>query len=359
MSDAALVDGAPPADDLAVPVSVVIPAFDAARFIASAIRSALAQTRPVLEVIVVDDGSRDDTAAVARAAGANVIVQANAGPGAARNAGVRAARGEWIAFLDADDVWHPRKLERQWAAHACCPGASLLGTDFVLVSPRGQIAPSVLRTHHAYRETSRRALGDGFVFIDRADAARGLAAGQFLCPSTVVVTKTLAQRVPFAEPGRLPPDGVWHIAEDLEWYLRALRFTDVVVLEEPLVDYLAHPGSRSWRTGPVRFGDTKLADVVRRDPDAYAVGTLANLDAVRPRKLREASVAFLQEGDFHSARIVLDEAWRARGRLDDALLLAFAIACDRRAGRALTEAARTAWRRALKPSIARFRRFKL
>jgi glycosyltransferase involved in cell wall biosynthesis len=342
-----------------LPVSVVIPAFDAGRFIAEAVSAALTQTRPPLEVIVVDDGSRDDTAARARAAGAVVFSQANAGPGAARNAGIRAARGEWIALLDADDVWHPRKLELQWEAHERAPQAHLIATDFVLASPHGQIAPSVLRTHQAYRETKRSAAGDGVVFIDRRDAARGLAAGQFLCPSTVMVVKELAERVPFAEPGRLPPDGVWHIAEDLEWYLRVLRFTDVLVLERPLVDYLAHPGSRSWRTGPVRYGDTKLADVVQADPQAYAEGTLDSLRAVRPRKLREASVAFLQEGDYHSARIVLDEAWRFRGRPDDAALLALAIACDRRAGRVVADAARTTWRRALKPSIARFRRFKL
>jgi len=349
---------AAPSNDTPLPVSVVIPAYDAGRFVAKAVATALAQTRPVLEVIVVDDGSRDDTAAVARAAGATVISQRNAGPGAARNAGVRAARGSWIAFLDADDAWHPEKLERQWAAHERCPEAQLLATDFVLISPSGASAPAVLRTHRAYRETPKRELSDATVWIDRQDAARGLVAGQFLCPSTVIVARELAEAVPFAEPGRLPPDGVWHIAEDLEWYLRALRLTDVVVLEAPLADYLAHPGSRSWRTGPVRYGDTKLADAVRADPQSYAEGTLAHLDAVRPRKLREASVAFLQEGDYGSARIVLGEAWRASGRPGDAVLLALAILFDRRGGRTVAEAARMTWR-AVKPSIARVRRFRL
>jgi glycosyltransferase involved in cell wall biosynthesis len=342
-----------------LPVSVVIPAYDAGRFVAKAVATALAQTRAPLEVLVVDDGSRDDTAAVARAAGATVLSQRNAGPGAARNAGVRAAQGSWIAFLDADDAWHPEKLERQWAAHERCPDARLLATDFELTSASGRSAPSVLRTHRDYRSTPKRRLDDVTVWIGRDDAASGLAAGQFLCPSTVLVARELAEAVPFAEPGRLPPDGVWHIAEDLEWYLRALRLTDVVVLEAPLVDYLAHPGSRSWRTGPVRYGDTKLADVVRADPMSYAAGTLAHLEAVRPRKLREASLAFLQEGDYGSARIVLGEAWRARRRADDAVLLALAILCDRRGGRALAHAMRTTWRRALKPSIAKVRRFRL
>lgn len=91
-------------------ISVVIPCFDAARYVADAIRSVRRQrTAPdvITEVILVDDGSTDDSVAVARAAdpALRVISQANAGISAARNAGVLAARGEWIAFLDADDLW--------------------------------------------------------------------------------------------------------------------------------------------------------------------------------------------------------------------------------------------------------------
>jgi hypothetical protein len=96
-------------------VSAVIPAYNAAGFIERAIQSVLAQTRPVIEVLVVDDGSRDDTAAIAERCGApvRVIRQANAGPSAARNHGARVAQGEWVAFLDADDAWRPEKLQQQ------------------------------------------------------------------------------------------------------------------------------------------------------------------------------------------------------------------------------------------------------
>jgi cellulose synthase/poly-beta-1,6-N-acetylglucosamine synthase-like glycosyltransferase len=96
-------------------ISVVIPAYNAEKSLRRAIDSVLAQTRPVYDVIVVDDGSRDDTAAVGEVYGGavRVIRQANAGPGAARNRGAEAAQGEWIALLDADDAWLPQKLERQ------------------------------------------------------------------------------------------------------------------------------------------------------------------------------------------------------------------------------------------------------
>lgn len=97
-------------------VSAVIPAYNAAQFIAEAIQSVLAQTYEVAEIIVVDDGSSDHTAEVATAfPRTRVIRQANKGQATARNAGIAASAGEWIAFLDADDVWLPLKTEIQRA----------------------------------------------------------------------------------------------------------------------------------------------------------------------------------------------------------------------------------------------------
>jgi len=95
-------------------ISAVIPAYNSAGTIASAIESVLAQTVEIDEIIVVDDGSSDNTAEIAsQFPRTQVIKQSNAGPAAARNTGTRAAKGEWIAFLDADDVWIPRKTEVQ------------------------------------------------------------------------------------------------------------------------------------------------------------------------------------------------------------------------------------------------------
>jgi glycosyltransferase involved in cell wall biosynthesis len=94
-------------------IASVIPAFNREATIGRAIESALAQTRPPFEVIVVDDGSRDGTRAVVEAFGSRVrcLSQPNAGGAAARNAGARAATAEWVAFLDSDDYWTPGHLE--------------------------------------------------------------------------------------------------------------------------------------------------------------------------------------------------------------------------------------------------------
>lgn len=104
-------------------VSVVIPCFNAAQFLEQTIQSVLAQSHDRLELIVVDDRSTDASADLVRAfIGRDPRVRLiemprNTGaPAAPRNAGVRAARGAWVAFLDADDLWHPRKLEFQMRA---------------------------------------------------------------------------------------------------------------------------------------------------------------------------------------------------------------------------------------------------
>ena len=96
-------------------VSVVIPAYNCERFIGEAVESALSQDYPNKEVIVVDDGSEDATLSEIQRFGQNISLcqQRNGGPGAARNHGARFATGEYLAFLDGDDVWLPRKLSAQ------------------------------------------------------------------------------------------------------------------------------------------------------------------------------------------------------------------------------------------------------
>jgi glycosyltransferase involved in cell wall biosynthesis len=116
-------------------VSAIIPARDAARFVADAIDSVLAQTYAPVECIVVDDGSTDDTVAIARDRGDQVVVisQPHRGVSAARNRGAEAASGSLLAFLDADDVWLPERVERMVEALATetRPDAVLCATRVV------------------------------------------------------------------------------------------------------------------------------------------------------------------------------------------------------------------------------------
>jgi glycosyltransferase involved in cell wall biosynthesis len=123
-------------------VSVIVPVFNGEATIAAAIDSALAQEfGGDLEVIVVNDGSTDATSSVLEAYRGRVTVldRVNGGPASARNAGVRVSRGEYVAFLDADDIWMPRKLEKTLAALDRDSGAAMVYTNASMMAAGGEL----------------------------------------------------------------------------------------------------------------------------------------------------------------------------------------------------------------------------
>lgn len=112
-------------------ISVIIPCFNRERRIGAAIESALGQELAPLEVVVIDDGSVDRSAAIAEEFGepVRVVRTPNRGPSSARNTGLREARGDWVAFLDSDDTWAPEKLATQVRAIEAFPGTELVFSD--------------------------------------------------------------------------------------------------------------------------------------------------------------------------------------------------------------------------------------
>lgn len=129
-------------------VSVVIAAFDAERTLAETLGSVLAQDHPRIEVLVVDDGSTDGTAAVARAYGGPVQVhtQPHRGLGAAQNRGIAAATGEYLSFIDADDLWATDKTSRQLALLRSRPDVDIVFShleQFVTPGPDGSPRPAL------------------------------------------------------------------------------------------------------------------------------------------------------------------------------------------------------------------------
>jgi hypothetical protein len=150
-------------------VSVVIPAFNQERWIDAAIESVLAQRHPAFEVVVVDDGSTDGTRARLERFGPQVRVlgQGNRGASAARNAGVRAARGELIAFCDADDVQHPERLAVTTAVLEQMPDVAFVASDFselsgqIVTSPRALHTRWLGPTSRPFARELRAAFGEG------------------------------------------------------------------------------------------------------------------------------------------------------------------------------------------------------
>lgn len=139
-------------------VSVIIPVYNGERFLAEAIQSVLDQTLPPDELIVVDDGSTDGTAAVVTGMASmspipiRYIYQANQGPAAARNQGIRVADGDFLAFLDADDLWAPEKQQTQMALITTETGADIVSglTQQYLDAVDFQCSTSQLTVHQPY-----------------------------------------------------------------------------------------------------------------------------------------------------------------------------------------------------------------
>jgi len=153
-------------------ISCIIPVFNGERYLRYALESIFAQTYRPLEVIIADDGSTDGTAAVAAAYGEKVIYlrQDNAGPSAARNLGLSVAHGDFVAFLDQDDLWHQEKLARQISRFEARPELALCITfvqNFWIPELQAKAArfadPALLQPFPGYVGTAllaRRALFD-------------------------------------------------------------------------------------------------------------------------------------------------------------------------------------------------------
>jgi len=227
-------------------VSVVIPAYNAEAHVGRAIESVLAQSRPADEIIVVDDGSSDATATAAQACGeqVRVIVQENAGAGAARNRGVREARSEWVAFLDADDEWLPEKLARQMEQLADHEGLDWTCSNF-FEARQGEPLQVARQA-----ERARVLLSEGAYFATYFEA---YAAGFYAWTSTIVVRRRLLVEAGlFAENmGR---------AQDTDlWFRLAYRSPRIGYWPEPLAIYhLSTPASISKVLGgrdPEVLGD--------------------------------------------------------------------------------------------------------
>ncbi|BAL93775.1 glycosyltransferase family 2 protein [Rubrivivax gelatinosus] len=191
-------------------VSVVIPAYNAEAHLEECLESVLAQRGAFrMEVVVVDDGSKDRSAEIAQAhAGVRCIVQANQGPSAARNTGIREAAGDFVAFLDADDLWPPGKLDRQLTVLARLPSCSMVAGDCRQFDRNGRRARTEFADH---------GLGDGEQI---ADAYARLLDHNFVTTGSVVARReSLVEAGGFAEDLRL--------VEDLDLWLRLARRSGV------------------------------------------------------------------------------------------------------------------------------------
>jgi hypothetical protein len=216
--------------------SIIVPLYNKEAYVLGTLRSALAQSVADFEIIVVDDGSTDggpDLVAALADPRVRLVRQANAGVSAARNRGIALARGEWVAFLDADDWHHPDYLAGLLTTQAASPDSDMVATGFVSVPDDPAMWPPAWPEYHPRPKVELI-----------TDLPARWMQGPSLCTSAVAVrTSRLTQMQPCFPPGESQ-------GEDLDLWFRLGEQTPIALLQAPLMAYrvAAHGSLTSQHT---------------------------------------------------------------------------------------------------------------
>lgn len=279
-------------------VSVVIPVYNGERFLRESLESVFAQTFRDYEVICVDDGSTDGSFALLRKYGerVRVVQQTNEGQSAARNAGVRLARGEYIAFLDQDDRWYPSKLEQQVAVLQAEPDVVLVHCNYDRVDGEGRV------------------LQAGAALAERASALAsplGCLIGEALIfPSSMMVRRDVFQRV-----GGFTPELRGY--EDFDLMARLKPHGRFVLLNESGMSYRLHDGgfSRAGGMGVIRSRERfliRMRDLYMGDRAKEALITRMLADCYSDWGMHEARGGNRREGREKLIRSLRQNPWKFR-----------------------------------------------
>lgn len=220
-------------------VSVVMPCYNAAAFLRATLDSVLAQAGPPLEVLVIDDGSTDDSAAVAAAVGDPRVrltrTPASGGPSRPRNLGLAQARGRYVFFFDADDLMYPGKVAAQVAVMEGEPRLALTFTNFRVLDSDGRVAdPDFLAGYRTFAAL-RRLAPDGAP-LPREACYLALLRANFIGTSSVAVRRDVLERV-----GGF--DESLASGEDIDLWLRIARDHDCAYVDIAGHGYRRHPAS--------------------------------------------------------------------------------------------------------------------
>lgn len=281
-----------------------MPCYNAASYLHEAISSALNQSTPPTEVLVIDDGSTDDSAQIAASFGepVRVVRQANQGESVARNRGFDEATGDWIAFLDADDVWRPEKLEQQ--------------TEL--------IEPGVVCVHTAVYEfgTRQRVTDVSSLPPEVRYDLENLSIKGLIHPSSALVKKSTKTRFP-----------TWtRYAEDQFYFLELTREGDFRMVSEPLTGHRNHAANQSslvdievhrheaileWLKRNESWLDKRQVDNIRRRRfnglvyEAMSALAVGRLDTFRRiRQYAAGHGAFFPAACRVTAKAVCQQSWR-------------------------------------------------
>ncbi len=267
-------------------VSVIIPAFNAEKYLAETIQSVLAQTYESYEVIAVDDGSTDNTLQVLRTfePQIKVLTKTNGGPATARNLAIGNSTGEFIAFLDSDDIWTTDKLQEQAAFLDDHPGIGLLFSEalmFIVENDEKKIIRKIGYT-----------AGPTFC---------SLLWGNYIPNSTVVIRRSCIDQV-----GLLNESKDLIASEDYEYWMRIARRFPLAGIPKPLAHYRVREGNL--------MGDSKDIDKGVR----LALAAICEVEKVYPQMWDECRID--RNKLFARMHIRAGFAWKQRGEWKECLL---------------------------------------
>jgi len=245
-------------------VSVIVPNYNAGPYLPTTLQSVFAQTGFELDVIVVDDGSTDGSAdAVARRfPQVRVVRQANQGVAVARNTGLAEARHDWVAFIDADDIWLPGKLDAQWQALAAQPDARMAYAAWQ-VWPSTAPAPEPELTRHLLAEAEGSRPGaTGWIYPE-------LLVDCVVWTSTVLAQRSLLQALKGFDPAL-------RVGEDYDLWLRASRITPILRVARPLALYRIHDDNITRRVPARNYKGEVIGSALQRWGYASPEGRMAD-----------------------------------------------------------------------------------
>lgn len=266
-------------------ISVILPVYNGGRYVHTSLDSALSQTYPNVEIIAVNDGSRDDSLAILHSYGSRirVIDQANTGVARARNAGVAASTGGLLAFLDQDDIWDASKLERQTALLARHPAALATYCDHRGIDEHGEITSA-----------------SGALYDPRASGQilEYLIRGNFILSASLVMLRRSAFDAAGGFDASQP-----HWSDDYDLWMRIAALGPFLYQNETLASYRRHSNNTSGSGSEMQIGN------------AHA---LRNLETHLNAEQHPKALRLLREARVHNT---LGSAWhyRQQGRRSEAI----------------------------------------
>jgi len=260
-------------------VSVIIPAYNAERYIAETLRSVFDQTYRNYEVIAVDDGSKDGTLRLLQSYAPKIKVysKSNGGPASARNAAIKNSDGELIAFLDSDDLWFQDKLEAQVRFLCENPAVGLTYSEALMVGHEG-------------------GAGERKIGYTESPSFCKLLYGDFIPNSTVMIRRSCVERI-----GLLDESKELIAAEDYEYWLRIAKLFPIAGIPRPLAYYRVRENSLMGDGKDIEKGLglalTVLRTVEQRYPEMWAECGV-NRDLLLARLHIRAGFAWKKRGDW-------------------------------------------------------------